>query len=100
MTTFDNQPAHKCNSRKGNKIEKRILFNDDDYEDDDSALVGEAAFSEYPWMIEILKKNRKTGSYEYKCGGVLSEFIITINYINLIKYFSYYCSQPHDSLDG
>lgn len=24
-------------------------------------------------MLEVLKKNRKTGSFEYKCGGVLSE---------------------------
>lgn len=64
----------KCISRKGKKIEKRILI-EEDYDDDDDALVGETNFAEYPWMIEILKKNRKTGSYEYRCGGVLSKFV-------------------------
>lgn len=64
---FDEKPA--CVSRSGKKIEKRILI-DEDYDD---SLVGETAFAEYPWMIEILKKNRKTGNFEYKCGGVLSK---------------------------
>lgn len=59
-------------SRKGKKIEKRILI-DDDYDDGDESLVGETAFAEYPWMIEILKKNRKSGKFGYKCGGVLSK---------------------------
>ena len=59
-------------SKKGTKIEKRILL-DDEYDDGDDAVIGETAFAEYPWMVEILKKNRKTGNYEYKCGGVLSK---------------------------
>lgn len=75
-TTTTSAPApkpviQKCSSRKGNKIEKRILLGDDYDEDDDDSLVGETAFAEYPWMLEILKKNRKTGNFEYKCGGVL-----------------------------
>lgn len=74
-TNFDRpQPEtlQKCVSRKGKKIEKRILINEDNYDDDEGALVGETVFAEYPWMLEVLKKNRKTGNYEYKCGGVLS----------------------------
>lgn len=59
----------KCVSRKGKKIEKRILI---DYEDDDETMIGESSFAEFPWMIELLKKNRKTNSFEYKCGAVLS----------------------------
>ena len=70
-TPFVNQPQfEKCVSRKGKKIEKRILI--DDYEDDDGISIGESSFAEFPWMIELLKKNRKTNSFEYKCGGVLS----------------------------
>lgn len=73
---FDNKPlpiqASQCVSRKGKKIEKRILI-DEEYEDDENELSGETSFAEYPWMVEILKKNRKTGSFEYKCGGVLSK---------------------------
>lgn len=67
----------KCISRKGRKIEKRILIDEDYDEDDgdDEALVGETNFAEYPWMIEILKKNRKTNNFEYKCGGVLSKLL-------------------------
>jgi secreted trypsin-like serine protease len=61
----------KCVSRKGKKIEKRILIDEDYDEDEDGALVGETSFAEFPWMVEILKKNRKTNSFEYKCGGVL-----------------------------
>jgi secreted trypsin-like serine protease len=68
-----NNFAHKCVSRKGKKIEKRILLGDD-YDDDDDALIGETAFTEYPWMIELLKRNRKSESFEYKCGAVLSRF--------------------------
>lgn len=67
--------SQKCVSRKGKKIEKRILI-DEDYDEDDAdgeALVGESVFAEYPWMIEILKKSRKINAvFEYKCGGVLS----------------------------
>lgn len=79
-TNFDNKPKppqnlQKCVSRKGKKIEKRILIDEDDDEGDESALSGETAFAEFPWMLEILKKNRKTGIFEYKCGGVLSEFL-------------------------
>lgn len=80
-TDFDSRPHQRphqsCSSRKGKKIEKRILI-PEDYEgdeDDDDVLVGETSFAEYPWMIEVLKKNRKTGSFEYKCGGVLSKFL-------------------------
>lgn len=73
--SFDVRPATQtCLSRKGKKIEKRILI-DDDYDDDDDSLVGETVFAEYPWMLEILKKNGKTGKFEYKCGGVLSKFL-------------------------
>lgn len=70
-TSFDVNPTATCVSRRGKKIEKRILL-DEDYDDDDNALVGETVFAEHPWMLEILKKNRKTGKFEYKCGGVLS----------------------------
>lgn len=71
----------KCVSRKGKKIEKRILI-PQDYDDDEGAHVGETEFSEFPWMIEILKKNRRSGKFEYKCGGVLSKFLKFLNYIN------------------
>lgn len=75
-STFDHKPQSKCVSRKGKKIERRILIEDDyDDDNDDDALTGETAFAEWPWMLEILKKNRKTGSFGYKCGGVLSKFI-------------------------
>lgn len=67
---INHSQIEKCVSRKGKKIEKRILIDDD--EDDDGILVGESSFAEFPWMIELLKKNRKTNSFEYKCGGVLS----------------------------
>lgn len=79
-TNFDNRPStikpislshSKCISKKGHKIEKRILIDED--EDDDDALAGETAFAEYPWMLEILKKNKNIGNFEYKCGGVLSK---------------------------
>lgn len=74
--SFDAKPAAQaCQSRTGKKIEKRILL-DEDY-DDENSLVGETVFAEYPWMLEILKKDRKTGKFEYKCGGVLSKFINT-----------------------
>lgn len=79
LKPVDNKPLplpQSCVSRKGKKIEKRILI-DDDYDEDEAdseALVGETTFAEYPWMIEILKKNRKTNNFEYKCGGVLSKF--------------------------
>lgn len=66
----------KCMSKKGKKIQERILFNDgdsDDDDDDDHALVGESTFAEYPWMIELLKRNTKTRNFEYKCGAVLSK---------------------------
>jgi hypothetical protein len=77
---FDNKPKptptptqdYQCVSRKGKKIEKRI-FIDEDYEDDENELSGETSFGEFPWMVEVLKKNRKKGSFEYKCGGVLSK---------------------------
>lgn len=75
-TNFDRpQPEtlQKCVSRKGKKIEKRILIDEDNYDDDEGALVGETVFAEFPWMLEVLKKNRKSGNYEYKCGGVLSK---------------------------
>ena len=72
---INNKPQLRCISRKGKKIEKRILI-EDDYDDNDESLTGETAFAEYPWMLEILKKNRKTGSFAYKCGGVLSNFFL------------------------
>jgi hypothetical protein len=56
---------------KGKKIEKRILL-DDDY-DEDNELIGETEFAEFPWMIELLKRNKKTETFEYKCGSVLSK---------------------------
>jgi hypothetical protein len=83
----------KCVSRKGKKIEKRILidadYDEDEAENDDGPLVGETTFAEYPWMIEILKKNRKTNNFEYKCGGVLSE-----------NYFFLIFSQSNDSFNS
>lgn len=77
------QPHLKCVSRKGKKIEKRILI-EEDYDDNDDSLSGETGFAEYPWMLEILKKNRKTGSFAYKCGGVLSEYS---QYLKIISSF-------------
>lgn len=62
----------KCISHKGNKIEKRILI-DDDYDEEDEDL-GESSFAEFPWMLEVQKKNRKSNVFEYKCGAVLSKF--------------------------
>lgn len=75
VTSTDFAKPPKCVSRKGKKIEKRILI-EEDYDDNDDSLTGETSFSEYPWMLEILKKNRKTGIFVYKCGGVLSEFLV------------------------
>lgn len=69
-----NKPSssfEKCVSRKGKKIEKRILIPEDYDEDDDGAMVGETSFAEFPWMVEILKNNKKTNTFEYKAGGVL-----------------------------
>lgn len=71
-TNFNVNPVQKCVSRKGKKIEKRILI-DEEYDDGDASLVGETSFAEFPWMVELLKKSRKTGHFEYKCGGALSK---------------------------
>lgn len=62
----------QCISRKGKKhLQERILLESDyDEEDRDTAMVGESAFAEYPWMILILKR-AKIGTFEFKCGGVL-----------------------------
>lgn len=75
LTTFLKPVAttsfQKCISYKGNKIEKRILI-DADYDEEDKDL-GESSFAEFPWMLEVQKKNRKSNIFEYKCGAVLSE---------------------------
>lgn len=68
----------QCISRKGKKLQERILI-DEDYEDDENtAMSGESSFSEYPWMLAILKRVRKTESFEYKCGGVLISMKIAL----------------------
>lgn len=76
LTTFLKPVAstsfQKCVSHKGNKIEKRILIAAD-YDEEDEDL-GESSFAEFPWMLEVQKKNRKSNIFEYKCGAVLSEF--------------------------
>lgn len=63
----------KCISKKGSKLQERILINpnEDEEEEENNKLTGTAAFLEYPWMIEILKKNIQKRNFEYKCGGVL-----------------------------
>jgi Trypsin len=56
--------------KKGLKIEKRILghFDEEDSADGDR---GETQFGEYPWMLALMKLNKATGRYDYKCGAVL-----------------------------
>lgn len=77
MTTLDfsgnKAPANdQCISKKGSKhLQERILL-EDDYDEDnrDVAMVGESSFAEYPWMLALLKR-AKSGTFEFKCGGVL-----------------------------
>ncbi|KAG5684606.1 hypothetical protein PVAND_013831 [Polypedilum vanderplanki] len=64
------QVERSCISKKGKKLQERILINENN-EDEDNELVGETTFAEYPWMIELLKRNPKTRNFEYKCGAVL-----------------------------
>lgn len=70
------RPVHyeKCGKR-GGRIEKRILidFGSDsvESEEEDVEVIGESAFGEFPWMIEIQKWNRSIGEFQYQCGGVL-----------------------------
>jgi secreted trypsin-like serine protease len=63
----------KCGKR-GGRIEKRILFDvseDTDYDSNEEESDNTAVFGEFPWMVELRRKNRKTGEFEYLCGGVL-----------------------------
>jgi hypothetical protein len=66
------QVERRCVSKKGKKLQERILI-DEDHEGDDDDQVGETTFAEYPWMIELLKRDPKSKNFEYKCGAVLSE---------------------------
>lgn len=68
---FHPKPVEQCVSRKGKKIQERILLDDYDEDDDDVPMVGETSFGEYPWMLAILKRVKKTATFEYKCGGTL-----------------------------
>lgn len=72
-TTVHQSTPYKCVSKKGNKLQERILvnINQDDEEDENNELTGETAFLEYPWMVELLKKNLQKKNFEYKCGAVL-----------------------------
>jgi plasma kallikrein len=71
VTTSEFKDQPKCVAKKGNKLQERILITDDEDEDDEGSLSGDTKFAEYPWMLELLKKNKASGSYEYKCGAVL-----------------------------
>lgn len=47
-------------------------LNDDEEEDEEgNDFTGTTAFLEYPWMVELLKKNIQKKQFEYKCGAVL-----------------------------
>jgi hypothetical protein len=48
-----------------------VNFNDDEEEEDNNDLTGTTSMAEYPWMIELLKKNVQKKNFEYKCGAVL-----------------------------
>lgn len=72
-TATSYMPAEKCVSKKGVRIEKRILIDEEDYDDSEYAHVGVTEPNEYPWMVALLKKNSTSQIYQYKCGGVLSE---------------------------
>lgn len=63
----------QCTSKKGNKLQERVLINlnEDGEEDEENELTGITAFLEYPWMVELLKKNFQKKQFEYKCGAVL-----------------------------
>lgn len=63
----------QCISKKGNKLQERVLINlnEDGEEDDENELTGVTAFLEYPWMLELMKKNLQKKLFEYKCGAVL-----------------------------
>ncbi|CAG9810820.1 unnamed protein product [Chironomus riparius] len=61
----------QCISKKGKRLQERILIDDEAEEGDEHDQVGETTFAEYPWMIELLKINQKTRVFEYKCGAVL-----------------------------
>lgn len=76
----------KCTSRKGNKLQERVLIhiNEDGEEEEEgeNKLTGVTAFLEYPWMLELLKKNLQKKRFEYKCGAVLisSNSALTANH--------------------
>lgn len=67
------QSNHKCISKKGSKLQERVLINlnEDGEEDEENDFTGVAKMNEYPWMIELLKKNLQRKQFEYKCGAVL-----------------------------
>lgn len=75
-----NQSSPKCVSRKGKKIEERILIDEND--DDENEFTGDTYFTQFPWSLLILKKNRKTRNFEYKCGAVLisTKTALTVNH--------------------
>jgi Trypsin len=87
-TKSPNKFSSQVCGKKGLKIEKRILghFDEDDSNDEDR---GETQFGEFPWMLALMKLNKATGRYEYKCGAVLIKNNVALTVTHCVGYVKY-----------